>query len=52
MAKRGIKETLLSTLVHGEEVLNNIDVMRRVNRDKISATPTDSPSKRLHPAFR
>ncbi len=49
MAKRGIKETLLSTLVHGEEVLNNVDVMRRVNRDKISATPTDSPSKRLHP---
>ena len=30
MAKRGIKETLLSTLVHGEEVLNNVDVMRAI----------------------
>ncbi|MGB4984460.1 MAG: iron-sulfur cluster-binding domain-containing protein [Erysipelotrichaceae bacterium] len=32
---RNIKETLLSTLVHGEETLNNIEVMRRVNNNKI-----------------
>lgn len=49
MAKRNIKETLLSTLVHGEETLNNIEVMRKLNRDKISAVPTDLASKRLHP---
>lgn len=49
MAKRGIKETLLSTLTHGEEVLTNIEVMRRTNRDKISDKPVDYASKRLHP---
>lgn len=49
MAKRNIKETLLSTLVHGEETLNNIEVMRKVNRDKISSEPTDLSSLRLHP---
>ena len=49
MAKRNIKETLLSTLVHGEETLNNIEVMRKLNRDKITAVPTDLASKRLHP---
>ena len=32
---RDIKETLLSTLVHGEETLENIKVMRRVSPDKI-----------------
>ena len=49
MAKRNIKETLLSTLVHSEETLNNIEVMRKVNRDKISSEPTDLSSLRLHP---
>lgn len=49
MAKRGIKETLLSTLTHGEEVLNNIDVMRRVNKDNVSSKPVDSCAKKLHP---
>ena len=49
MTKRNIKETLLSTLVHGEETLNNIEVMRKVNRDKISNEPTDLSSLRLHP---
>lgn len=51
MSKRGIKETLLSTLVHGEEVLNNIDVMRRVNKDNISSKRVDSASNKLHPEF-
>ncbi len=50
MAKRNIKETLLSTLVHGEETLNNIDVLHNLNRDLVSSTPTDSPCKRIHPS--
>ena len=50
MAKRNIKETLLSTLVHGEETLNNIDVLRNLNRDLVSSIPTDSPCKRIHPS--
>lgn len=33
--KKGIKETLLGTLVHGKEVLNNIDVLRKTSNDKI-----------------
>ena len=49
MAKRGIKETLLSTLTHGEEVLTNIEVMRRTSRDKIDQKPVDSASSRIHP---
>ena len=49
MAKRGIKETLLSTLIHGEEVLNNIEVMRKVNKDNISESPVNSAALRLHP---
>lgn len=36
MAK-SIKETLLGTLVHGEEILENIRVMREVSQDKITA---------------
>ncbi len=49
MAKRNIKETLLSTLVHGEETLNNIATLRKLNRDKLSPIPTDIASKRIHP---
>lgn len=49
MAKRGIKETLLSTLTHGEGVLTNIEVMRRVNKDKITDKPVDFASKKIHP---
>lgn len=49
MAKRGIKETLLSTLTHGEEVLTNIEVMRRVNKDNISCTPVYNAALKLHP---
>ena len=49
MAKRGIKEILLSTLTHGEEVLTNIEVMRRVNKDKITDKPVDFASKKIHP---
>lgn len=49
MAKRNIKETLLSTLVHGEETLNNIDVLRNLNRDLVSSIPTDSPLQKDAP---
>ncbi len=47
MAKN-IKETLLGTLVHGEEVLENIRVMRNVSPDKISAAPVASAAETLH----
>ncbi len=47
MAKN-IKETLLGTLVHGEEVLENIRVMRNVSPDKISAAPVASAAEALH----
>ncbi len=47
MAKN-IKETLLGTLVHGEEVLENIRVMRNVSPDKISDTPVASAVEALH----
>lgn len=35
MAK-GIKETLLSTLENGKEILNRIDVLKKVSNDKLS----------------
>lgn len=48
MAK-SIKETLLSTLVHGEETLENIKVMRRVSPDKIpTENLADKTIKKLH----
>lgn len=47
MAKN-IKETLLGTLVHGEEVLENIRVMRNVSPDKISEAPVASAAEALH----
>lgn len=49
MAKRNIKETLLSTLVHGEEVLNNIETMRKVNKDSLKEESVFSAAKRIHP---
>lgn len=47
MAKN-IKETLLGTLVHGEEILENIRVMRSVSADKISCENIAAASERLH----
>ena len=47
MAKN-IKETLLGTLVHGEEILENIRVMRSVSVDKISCENVAAASERLH----
>lgn len=47
MAK-GIKETLLGTLVHGEEVMENIRVMRSVSSDKISEENVAASSERIH----
>lgn len=47
MAKN-IKETLLGTLVHGEEILENIRVMRSVSADKISCENVAAASKRIH----
>lgn len=47
MAKN-IKETLLGTLVHGEEILENIKVMRSVSADKISCENVAAASERLH----
>lgn len=47
MAKN-IKETLLGTLVHGEEILENIRVMRSVSAEKISCENVAAASERLH----
>lgn len=47
MAKN-IKETLLGTLVHGEEILENIRAMRSVSADKISCENVAAASERLH----
>lgn len=47
MAKN-IKESLLGTLVHGEEILENIRVMRSVSADKISCENVAAASERLH----
>ena len=47
MAKN-IKETLLGTLVHGEEVLQSIKVLRNVLNDKITSTSVTAPVQQLH----
>lgn len=48
MAKN-IKETLLSTLVHGEETLENIKVLRRVSPDKVpNENIADRTVRKLH----
>ncbi len=47
MAKN-IKETLLGTLVHGEEILENIRVMRNVSLDKITQDDVAKPSQAIH----
>ena len=47
---KSIKETLLGTLVHGEEILNEIHVLRTVSPDPI--TPVDQAAavlQNLHP---
>ena len=45
---KSIKETLLGTLVHGDEVLNEIQVLREVSRDQL--THEDKADLRfLHP---
>ena len=48
MAKN-IKETLLSTLVHGEEILENIEVMRKVSPNKITGEIATKASDAIHP---
>lgn len=45
---KNIKETLLGTLVHGEEILENIRVMRNVSPDKIKAENVAAPVEKLH----
>lgn len=48
MAKN-IKETLLSTLVHGEEVLENINVLRSVSKDPIpTENMADATIRKIH----
>lgn len=47
MAKN-IKETLLGTLVHGEEILENIRVMRNVSLDKITQDDVAKSSQAIH----
>ena len=47
MAKN-IKETLLGTLVHGEEILENIRVMRNVSPNKITEGSVTEASDALH----
>ncbi len=47
MAKN-IKETLLGTLVHGEEVMENIRVMRNVSLDKICEEDVAKSANALH----
>ena len=47
MAKN-IKETLLSTLVHGEEILENIKVMRNVMPDQIKTKSVTAASDAIH----
>lgn len=49
MAKKTIKETLLGTLVHGKEILNNIRVLRAVSPEKISPKPVTAAADVLHP---
>ncbi len=49
---KSIKETLLGTLVHGEEVLNEIAVLRQVSQDQL--TPEDQADavvRYLHPKY-
>ena len=46
------KETLLGTLVHGEEVLNEIKVLREVSRDQLTVEDqAEAVIRRLHPKF-
>lgn len=46
---KNIKETLLSTLVHGEETLENIKVLRKVSKDNITTeNQADKYIDRLH----
>lgn len=45
---KNIKETLLGTLVHGEEILENICVMRNVSPDKIKTENVAAPVEKLH----
>ena len=44
-----IKTTLLSTLENGKETLNNISVLKKLNRDLISSECVHKASDRLHP---
>ncbi len=47
---KSIKETLLGTLVHGEEILQEIDLLTRVSEDKIlHKDHADAVLKNLHP---
>ncbi len=48
MVKKNIKETLLGTLIHGEETLNDIKVLRKVSQDKISSKCVFDKSLQIH----
>lgn len=47
MAKN-IRETLLGTLEHGQEIMENIRVMRNVSGDKIPTDSVAKPSEAIH----
>ena len=47
---KSIKETLLGTLVHGDEILNEIKVLRQVSQDQLThEDKADNVLKYLHP---
>lgn len=48
MAKT-IRETLLGTLEHGQEIMENIRVMRSVSGDKLPTDSVTRPAEALHP---
>ena len=49
---KSIKETLLGTLVHGEEILNEIQVLRKVSQDQLTVEDqAEAVVRRLHPGL-
>ena len=46
---KNIKETLLGTIVHGEERLESIKIMRKLSLDKIKEESVTSASDIIHP---
>ena len=48
MAKKNIRETLLGTLEHGQQIMDSIRVLRSVSLDKISADSVARSSEAIH----